>query len=66
MALSTTDTLTVTLSGAAGTVTIKRYGDGSFEITDKDSKVTKHNGNEAASLKVLLDAMNGDTTFTGA
>ena len=66
MALTATDTVTVTLFAVAGTVTIKRFGDGSFTITDKDGKITRWYDSEASGLKTLLDSFNGDTAMAGS
>jgi len=66
MPLTATDTVTVTLSAAARTVTIKRFGDGSFTITDKDGKVTRGYDGEPSGLKTLLDSFNADTAMAGS
>jgi hypothetical protein len=65
MAITVKNTVTVTLSAAAGTVTIKRWSDGSFTINDKDSKTSRFYKGEGG-LKTLLDSLNGDTAMAGS
>lgn len=66
MALATTNTVVITLAAAAGTVTIKRFGDGSFTINDKDGKTTRWYDGEASGLKTLLDSFNSNVTMVGS